>query len=41
MWEAGQPMMRTAAPEAFADVTTADQIITAEREEALETAPFA
>ena len=36
MWEGGQRMMRTAAPEAFANVAAADRIVTANRE-ALET----
>ena len=32
MWEGGQRMMRTAAPEAFANVAAADRIVTANRE---------
>ena len=36
MWEGGQRMMRTAAPEAFANVAAGDRIVTANRE-ALET----
>jgi hypothetical protein len=31
MWEGGQRMMRTAAPEAFANVAAADRIVTANR----------
>lgn len=31
-WEAGQRMMRTASPEAFANVAAADRIVTANRE---------
>ena len=32
MWEGGQRMMRTAAPEAFANIAAADRIVTANRE---------
>ncbi|WP_205411715.1 DUF6118 family protein [Sphingomonas carotinifaciens] len=32
MWEGGQRMMRTAAPDAFANVAAADRIVTANRE---------
>ncbi len=32
MWEGGQRMMRTAAPEAFANVAAADRIVTANRD---------
>ena len=36
MWEGGQRMMRTAAPDAFANIAAGDRIVTANRE-ALET----
>ncbi len=32
MWEGGQRMMRTAAPDAFANIAAADRIVTANRE---------
>lgn len=32
MWEGGQRMMRTAAPEAFANIAAGDRIVTANRE---------
>ncbi|WP_229664709.1 DUF6118 family protein, partial [Sphingomonas metalli] len=31
MWESGQRMMRTAAPEAFANIAAGDRIVTANR----------
>ena len=32
MWEGGQRMMRSAAPEAFANIAAGDRIVTANRE---------
>jgi hypothetical protein len=32
MWEGGQRMMRTAAPDAFANIAAGDRIVTANRQ---------